>query len=1520
MASWLPQHIQKKLLLYVLQQMSIFSHVDVSNLDVSLGRQSHFAFRDLKLDIDSISIPNLSVTSGHISELNLKLAVAGGLDIVGGGLKLEAKLEVNNIPSPNDIAATLAKSVIDLTNSMMLPLDDSNDEEDDAVTNSGSDGGETSTGSPTPSTLSAMRNKALVLALSNLSLRLSRTVLSLSFSDELTIDVFIENIEYSTIDSKGHINIQGIKVTLMEKQSLVDEETLSTSFDASLYMSAMDSLSRSKVSGSEMLNKEPVTLCKVDSIKLLFEGVTSTDDLRIKDIVMSIGAVDIFFDAMLEINRIIIETILEIISLLQKSDMDPKPSTRLHSYQRFKEEQEIEEPSTFTQLHLAFCNIVLPKGITLQINKLDFKNSLNDHSTIALQSIYLKEHGRNLLTSDNYTKPLIIFTANDVQNENRIIINSNITITITEGLIDGLLYTYNDLQSILKAWNKFKKPSALVVHEQFTIIKSKDLIFDFPLTEYKLRVKVSPVKVELSSLSLSTDLIVVNLGKGSKHVDIAEFNNFVIGKPNNAQFEAYDIKFTEILLTSKIKGTISNIDIKCSEDELKNVLADLTPYLDRVKLQMASATEKRQAFMNKSVRIMSASSFSHRKSIISDMVLVIEDVSVNFSTSSKSVGELSLKLKSSVVTFNSDNTIVFHSLSVGVSRRHMGKAQKVLDPIRATNAIKPAFILQLTDKDKTKVNFRNICFYYYARWLDTLENADNDNSKHTKVSNGGPLGRLEVKLFDCAFLMNPYNLNTALLICINRCIVDIQFPSVNTKVILRSPTLMLIDDRSNMKLNAAEPWSSVPLYFSKIGFTTIGKANSISTTLTKQEELTRLDIDVDRIDLSLCADSFQCFVQTLIDLRPPVSFPDVMKYRTEVPPVNVMDDVDEEFFTSKHLPAVNNLQFDTMNIVDNFIDNQAGSFTTVPVPEESEQSSPVGEEPPINIEERYFEKPISPPHTELPNEEAEVLLDVNLNVHKAIVKLHDGYDWIYTRKTISDVVHDMEDEVHKQKEPTRIEANLFDSVFLYAASNTNMKKVVTDNIQSDSCDDQKQSTSRIKLRPSVSHKVLIDISGLNLRFCTFKADEPTEQDTDWSADILNTCAIEVETFEVIDNVPTSTWNKFITRLKEGHKNDTAMLSLYITLVRPIDFLKSTELITTAKIAPLRLHVDQDTLDFLIRFGEFKDQRFELIYQYPDIVYVQRFEVHSIDIRLDYKPKKIDFVGLRSGHTSELMNLFTLEGAKLTLKRVVLYGIELADLNACLNGIWTPDVKRSQLPRVLKGVTPLKSIITLGSGVKALVTVPIKEYQHDQRLSRSIQKGAQDFIKTTSGELLRLGVRMASGTQIILEYTEELLGGQGHRARGPRTAYIYDEQSSPIYKEDTDLFRSPRRNQTPSDQSETSEEDFERVNVISLYADQPANVQSGVKDAYGSLGKNFNIAYGAMRKAHRDVKHSFSAQNAATAFAKATPIAFLRPMIGATEALSKTLQGIYNQMDQDNLVNMKDKYKQSGPKAEKPAKQ
>ena len=151
----------------------------------------------------------------------------------------------------------------------------------------------------------------------------------------------------------------------------------------------------------------------------------------------------------------------------------------------------------------------------------------------------------------------------------------------------------------------------------------------------------------------------------------------------------------------------------------------------------------------------------------------------------------------------------------------------------------------------------------------------------------------------------------------------------------------------------------------------------------------------------------------------------------------------------------------------------------------------------------------------------------------------------------------------------------------------------------------------------------------------------------------------------------------------------------------------------------------------------------------------------------------------------------------------------------LNDLWTPDVKATQLAEVISGVAPIRSIVNVGSGVADLILLPIAQYKKDGRIVRGLQKGATAFVKSTAIEAVKMGAKLATGTQVILEQAEGILGG---------------EFEVPVTTETL---------QMPVGEDFSSESDS--TDIISKYAQQPMDLKEGIQSAVKSLQKNLSSA-------------------------------------------------------------------------------
>ena len=318
-------------------------------------------------------------------------------------------------------------------------------------------------------------------------------------------------------------------------------------------------------------------------------------------------------------------------------------------------------------------------------------------------------------------------------------------------------------------------------------------------------------------------------------------------------------------------------------------------------------------------------------------------------------------------------------------------------------------------------------------------------------------------------------------------------------------------------------------------------------------------------------------------------------------------------------------------------------------------------------------------------------------------------------------------------------------------------------------------------------------------------------------------------------------------------------------------------------------------------------RFSPEVQPEEITFIQKFDIRSIKVKLDYKPKKVDYAGLKSGHVTEFMNFFILDEADMVMKRIVLYGISgYPRLVQMLHDIWMPDIRSTQLGGVLAGIAPVRSLIRLGTGVRDLVVVPVREYRKDGRIVRSIQKGAWRFAKTTTNELVKFGAKIAAGTQTILETAEQSMGGSGaagrieiNSTRSARQRRYVSPYSDNLDDYDDDFFSVDEVQDGHGNAGEGPSKN------VSLYANQPPTVTQGLQVAYTSLGHNLTMARDAVVDIRAQASERGRAQDAAIAVVKAAPVALIRPMIGATEAVSKTLLGITNQIDPKQMQEVKD---------------
>ena len=67
-----------------------------------------------------------------------------------------------------------------------------------------------------------------------------------------------------------------------------------------------------------------------------------------------------------------------------------------------------------------------------------------------------------------------------------------------------------------------------------------------------------------------------------------------------------------------------------------------------------------------------------------------------------------------------------------------------------------------------------------------------------------------------------------------------------------------------------------------------------------------------------------------------------------------------------------------------------------------------------------------------------------------------------------------------------------------------------------------------------------------------------------------------------------------------------------------------------------------------------------------LILSEHIEVFPVEIKLDYKPKRVDYKALKEGRTIELMNFFHFEGAEMTLRHITLTGVSFTWYHAVIH--------------------------------------------------------------------------------------------------------------------------------------------------------------------------------------------------------------------------------------------------------------
>ena len=373
------------------------------------------------------------------------------------------------------------------------------------------------------------------------------------------------------------------------------------------------------------------------------------------------------------------------------------------------------------------------------------------------------------------------------------------------------------------------------------------------------------------------------------------------------------------------------------------------------------------------------------------------------------------------------------------------------------------------------------------------------------------------------------------------------------------------------------------------------------------------------------------------------------------------------------------------------------------------------------------------------------------------------------------------------------------------------------------------------------HSMHFQAKNLSLDYCKFPNGYK----------VLSSLKVRIKQIEIVDNVRTSLWNKFLTNLKQipGSQSSVNMIEM--------DFAETSKNEFNAKIRvqPLRLHVDQDALIFLSKFFTFKPST-----NRTSNIFINVFELSPLFFRIDYKPKHLDLHDLQKGELQEILNLFHLEEADFELPAVTVRGSR--SLKEVVDGIisqWMPFAHSTQIPNYVSGVAPVRTIAKIGNGVADLVLLPIKQYKRNGRILKGVQEGTRSFMAQTAAETLNLGAKVSVGVQVLLEHAYEIF------------------EPSKVKKE-------------------------------SKFANQPKNIQEGLQSAYSSIKKETGKVANTIFAIPFEM-HETDSGGRVKSVIRAIPVAILGPLLGLSNAVTSTILGAQNTINPEKAERQKEKYRE-----------
>ncbi|XP_031482681.1 autophagy-related protein 2 isoform X1 [Nymphaea colorata] len=396
---------------------------------------------------------------------------------------------------------------------------------------------------------------------------------------------------------------------------------------------------------------------------------------------------------------------------------------------------------------------------------------------------------------------------------------------------------------------------------------------------------------------------------------------------------------------------------------------------------------------------------------------------------------------------------------------------------------------------------------------------------------------------------------------------------------------------------------------------------------------------------------------------------------------------------------------------------------------------------------------------------------------------------------------------------------------------------------------------------------------------------------------VSNLSISIQDVHVYDSSKEAPWKMILgyyhSKLHPRESHAKAV-DLILETVKPDPLIPLEEYRLKLSLLPLRLHLHQSQVDFLVSFFSHGHPSSDQFSSVPNdlgrpctfatsvsqlnvveealLPFFQKCDIYPSILRVDYIPQHVDLAALGGGNYVELLNLVPWKGIELRLKYVHAAGIYgWNSVCETVIGEWLEDISHNQVRELIKGLVPVRSLCSVGSGAAKLISLPVTNYRKDHKLLKGLQRGAITFLRSVSLEAVALGVHLAGGAHDMLLQTEYIL-----------------------------------QNVPPSVHTASRDREDAAVRV-----NQPNNAQEGVQQAYKTLAHGFGKSASALvGNPMKSYNRGASAGSALASAAKSAPAAAVAPATAAVGAIHCALLGVRNSLDPERKRESMEKY--SGP--------